>query len=279
MVQTGVLGPLLGAITLGLIHGLEPGHGWPAAASYALDRTNQWFYGFVSSFLLGVGHLVSSIAVVAVFFWAKSFFDLAQIGWMNYVAGGLLIILGIYEYQHDHDHDHEHEEDESVTGRRDETDEKCAHCYIHGRDCAHDFGSAHGGESHNVRQSHGHAHVSGPLARLKQLLPFVDRHTYEPSTDASDRSLWGLVSFAFVLGFAHEEEFQIIALCAGSGACLELMVAYGLAVLVGLVGITMVLIAGYHRYEARVEQYAEYFPTVSAVVLVGMGIGFIIGFF
>jgi len=59
---------LLGAVALGAIHGVEPGHGWPVAASYALDQTNKWLYGFVASFIIGVGHLISSIAMVGVFF-------------------------------------------------------------------------------------------------------------------------------------------------------------------------------------------------------------------
>jgi len=50
-------------------------------------------------------------------------------------------------------------------------------------------------------------------------------------------------------------------------------------VLVSLVGLTMTLIAGYRSYEDRVEGVAEYFPLISAVVLVGMGMGFVLGVF
>lgn len=56
----------LGAGAVGL--GVEPGHGWPVAGTYALDRTNTWVAGFAASFVLGVGHLVSSIAMVLAFF-------------------------------------------------------------------------------------------------------------------------------------------------------------------------------------------------------------------
>jgi len=33
------LGLLAGAVALGAVHGIEPGHGWPVAAAYALDPT------------------------------------------------------------------------------------------------------------------------------------------------------------------------------------------------------------------------------------------------
>ena len=42
-----------GAIGLGLVHGAEPGHGWPVPATYALDRPNKWRDGCPASALLG----------------------------------------------------------------------------------------------------------------------------------------------------------------------------------------------------------------------------------
>lgn len=108
MLQNDAFGLLIGAIVLGAIHGIEPGHGWPVATAYALKRTNKWFYGLASSMILGIGHLVSSLAVVAVFFYAKSYFDLTRMnvpitvikgvtigGPVSLVAGLLLIFLGV----------------------------------------------------------------------------------------------------------------------------------------------------------------------------------------
>ena len=57
------------------------------------------------------------------------------------------------------------------------------------------------------------------------------------------------------------------------------MSAYALTVIAGIVGLTMLLIAGYHRSEERVERFTPYFPAFSAVVLIVMGIGFIAGLF
>jgi len=227
MITEGSFGVTAGAVALGAVHGIEPGHGWPVAASYALDQTNKWLYGFAASLIIGIGHLVSSIAMVGVFFYAKDYFNLTQInepvtvpggieigGPVSLVAGLLLIVLGIREYRHGH---------------------------------------AHGDGGH------GHAHGHGGLV------------------EGADRGLVGIAWFAFVLGFAHEEEFEIIALCAGSNYCLELMTVYALTVIAGIVGLTLLLIAGYHRYEERVRQYTPYLPVFSAAVLSLMGVGFVLG--
>ncbi|ELZ77179.1 hypothetical protein DEQ92_02040 [Haloferax sp. Atlit-6N] len=259
MASNELLGLVVGAVALGAIHGVEPGHGWPVAASYALDQANKWVYGFAASFILGVGHLVSSIAMVGVFFYAKEYFDLTQVnepitilggvqigGQVSLVAGVLLIALGIREYTHGHAHGtHGHDDGEGHT---------------HDHDHSHESSHSHE-EGHSHDRGHSHSHSHGDL------------------DEAADRGLLGIAWFAFVLGFAHEEEFEIIALCAGSNYCLELMSAYAVTVIVGIVGLTMLLIAGYQQYEDEVEKYTPYLPAFSAAVLVLMGLGFITGVF
>ncbi|TKX54129.1 hypothetical protein EXE44_17005, partial [Halorubrum sp. SS7] len=284
MLPSELLGPLAGAVLLGA------GHGWPVAASYALDQTNKWVYGFAASFLIGFGHLVSSIAMVAVFFYAKNYFDLTQVnepiavfgavqigGPVSLVAGVLLIALGVREYLHGHSHgtddeghDHEHSRDSTDHHDHDPSDH---HDHSHDPAGPHDRGHDH---------SHDHGDESGGLyARLKGFVPFAGGHSHSHGglEEGTDRGLLGIAWFAFVLGFAHEEEFEIIALCAGSNYCLELMSAYALTVIAGIVGLTLLLIAGYHRSQERVEQYAPYLPAFSAAVLVVMGVGFIFGLF
>ena len=273
------LGLLIGAIALGAVHGVEPGHGWPVAASYALDQTNKWLYGFAASFILGVGHLISSIAMVGVFFYAKDYFSLTQVnepitvvggvqigGPVSLVSGVLLIGLGIREYTRGHSHG------SSDTDHDDGVD--------HHQDHSHTAADSDDSHTHD----HGHSHddqQSGLVARLKAVVPFVggDAHTHGDFDQAADRGLLGIAWFAFVLGFAHEEEFEIIALCAGSNYCLELMGAYAITVIVGIVGLTMLLIAGYQHSAETVERYTPYLPAFSAIVLIGMGLGFISGIF
>ncbi|UPM42653.1 hypothetical protein [Halocatena salina] len=217
----GSLSIVVSTMVLGFIHGAEPGHGWPIAAVYALDRSNRWLSGLVAGLLIGVGHLVSSIAVVGLFFLLKTYSGVSQFGWLQYVAGVLLILLGVHEYRAGHTHDHSHD---------------------------------HAGDT-----DHDHQHDTGGLS------------------GEDPRGLWGITSAAFVLGFAHEEEFQIIALCTGSTYCLELMMVYAVAVIVALLTLTLLLIGGFERYEERIERYAEYLPTMSAAVLILMGCGFVAG--
>jgi len=292
-------GLVAGAVALGLLHGAEPGHGWPVAASYALDQANKWVYGFAASFILGVGHLVSSIAMVLVFFWAKSAFSLTQVnepiavapgvevgGPVSLVAGVLLILLGVREYRHGHSHSHwEDGHSHSHAGH--------SHGDAHGH--AHDAGGPadpedvgkfdHLGDGHahgcDHAQDHGHDSDGGLLARVKAAIPLLGGHSHSHGSldEATDRGLWGIAGFAFLLGFAHEEEFEIIAICAGSEFCLELMTLYALTVIFGIVALTLLLIAGFERYEERVEGLADHFPTFSAAVLVVMGLGFVLGLF
>lgn len=205
-----------GAIGLGLLHGLEPGHGWPLAAGYGIARANRFAAGLAAGVILGVGHLISSVAVVLVFFGAKAWFELDQLGWMNYLAGALLIGVGLWELRHAPRHGHHH----------------------HGR----------------------HHH---------------DDDT--PATEGADKGLWAIAGAAFALGFAHEEEFAIIGLCAGSDFCLELMLVYALTVIGAIVALTLLLIAGYERWRHRLEHFAPHLPKASAVILIAMGLGFIAG--
>ncbi|WP_132058615.1 HoxN/HupN/NixA family nickel/cobalt transporter [Halorussus amylolyticus] len=282
MIPSDAVGLFAGAIALGAIHGVEPGHGWPVAASYALDQSNKWLYGFAASFILGLGHLVSSIAMVLAFFFAKSYFELTEVneplsvwgvevgGPVGIVAGVLLILLGVREYFHGHSHSH--------VGDGREGDE--SHDSDHTHD--HDHGHTH---DHEHDHEHGHTHDHNHdadrsfLDKVRIALPFVGGHEHASADDAADRGLWGIAWFAFVLGFAHEEEFEIIALCAGSDYCLSLMTTYALTVIVGIVGLTLLLIAGYERHEERVERYTDYLPAFSAAVLILMGVGFVAGVF
>jgi hypothetical protein len=280
MAVDGFVGLAAGAVGLGVLHGVEPGHGWPVAATYALDRANTWAAGVLASTILGVGHLVSSIAMVVVFFWAKAYFGLTQIGWMNDVAGLLLILLGLREYRlyrsgggHSHAHDHSHGHS---NGHADD-----AHDHSHADD-AHDHSHADDAHDHSHADDvHDHSHdgAGGVVGSLLALLP-VDLVPDQPEPDeASERGILGIAAFAFALGFAHEEEFEIIALCLGSNYCLELMLVYALAVIAALVAFTVLLIAGYEHHEERVEAYTPYLPAFSAAVLVGMGLGFLLGLF
>ena len=218
----GTLAVFSGAIGLGLLHGIEPGHGWPLAAGYAIARPNRYAAGAAASAILGAGHLISSIAVVVVFFGLKAWLDLGELGWMNVAAGAVLIALGLWELRPRKGHGHGH--------------------------------------------GHGHTHADASTGGDAQ-----------DETAAAGNGLWGVAAAAFALGFAHEEEFQIIGMCAGSDFCLELMLAYALAVVLAIVALTLLLIAGYQRWRHRLEQWAPHLPKLSGVILILMGAGFVAG--
>ena len=210
-------GLFAGAAGLGLLHGVEPGHGWPVAAAWALARPARWSAGVLAATVIGMGHLVSSVAVVLLFFAAKEYFDLGATAWIDWLAGGLLLLLAAWQLR-----------------------------------------AALRGGGHHHHHGHDHAHGEAPGARA---------------------GLWALAVFAFTLGFAHEEEFQIIALCAGSEHCLSLMLTYALAVIVGLIVLTLLLIAGMDRFRHRLEHAQRGLTLLSAGILAAMGAGFLAGWF
>jgi nickel/cobalt exporter len=80
-----------------------------------------------------------------------------------------------------------------------------------------------------------------------------------------------------VLGFAHEEEFALLALAVGGVSPLLLMVSYGLAVAVGLIGVTILGVKMYERVKTRISRYEKYIPKVSGVILVVMAVVLLAG--
>lgn len=208
----GLLALYAGAVGLGLLHGIEPGHGWPVAAAWALARRHPRRSGVLAATVIGLGHLISSLAVVIAFFAVKRWLDLGASHWLAWIAGGLLLALA-------------------------------------------------------ARQ-------------LRAALRAGD-HSHHDDSEAPDvrSGLWALALFAFTLGFAHEEEFQLIALCAGSNQCLSLMLSYALAVMAGLVALTLLLIAGMERFRHVLENAHRHLTLLSAAILAGMGIGFLAGVF
>ncbi|MEM4782148.1 MAG: ABC transporter permease [Halalkalicoccus sp.] len=242
-----VAGLVAAVVGLGILHGVLPDHGWPIAAAYALEQRNRWLYGIAAGTILGVGHLISSIALVGVFFWLDSFADLADSGWLTTIAGLVLIALGCYEYFGGHSHVHGHHDHADHDHGAGEHDDHGGH--------GHDEHHAHGHDGH---ENHGHSHDHG-------------------FADTEGRTLWNIGLVALVLGFAHEEPIQIIAICAGTAYCLELMIVYSLAVIGAILAPTLLLIAGYERHRETVERYAPYLSTVTAAVLILMGLAFVAG--
>src|SRR3972149_7177743 len=77
---------------VGLLHGLEPGHGWPIATLYAAKSSHPLFRGFISSWVISMAHLISALAVVVPFVLLKTYADFT-LPYMNIIAGCALILL------------------------------------------------------------------------------------------------------------------------------------------------------------------------------------------
>jgi hypothetical protein len=81
-------------------------------------------------------------------------------------------------------------------------------------------------------------------------------HIHQIRKSPSLKSMTGL---AFILGFAHEEEFVILAIVAGSGGNpLTIMIAYACAVAIALIRITLLSLKVYQFFQHKIIYYSKY---------------------
>jgi len=214
---------------IGLLHGFEPGHGWPVAVLYSMKRRNAVASAALSSFIIGIGHLVSSIAVVVAYVLLQEWLNF-QAPWMKYVAAALLLVLAFRLF-------------------REKVDD--------------------------LERQHGHRHPGGPEMEHnhEHEHPGQGEHTHEHKHRAAVvLGLLGLASFAFILGFAHEEEIALLALAAGGLNAWTLMVAYGVSVLLGLIVATIIGVKLYEQLQPRLARYEKHIPKIGGVLLAAMAI-------
>jgi nickel/cobalt exporter len=122
----------LGVISFGLLHGINPSHGWTVAVLYSIRSKRQLLSSLTSSSILAGAHFLSSIVVVVAFILVATFVQIPQT-YLNYavaVALGMLAYLfwkekaeDLVETQHGHLHHdfidrlkHEHEHWHSRSG-------------------------------------------------------------------------------------------------------------------------------------------------------------------
>lgn len=92
-----------GVILIGLLHGLEPGHGWPVAALYSLRKGKKYSFALLSSLIISAAHFVSSIAVVILFILIDKKFDLGSSPVIR-IIGVLLLFYMAYRFWTEHEH-------------------------------------------------------------------------------------------------------------------------------------------------------------------------------
>jgi len=225
---------LIGVIAIGLLHGLEPGHGWPIALLYSVKTGRPTFYAFVSSGIISFFHFISSIAVVLVYFVASSFVDLTS-PILKYIAFVALIVLAVKLFLEKVD---------------DQLENQHGHFHDNAKNLEHEHEHEHPGMSSHV---HLHFHPKRLVLSLRKI-----------------------ASYAFFLGFAHEEEFALLALAVGGVSPLLLMTAYGVSVAASLVAITVLGIRMYERVRGRVYRYEKYIPKISGAILLLLAVFIII---
>jgi nickel/cobalt exporter len=227
--------PLIGVVAIGLLHGLEPSHGWPIALLYSARTIRPTFYAFISSGIISFFHFISSIAAVAIYVSASSLINFTS-PILRYIAFVALILLAF----------------KLLTEKiKDELEAQHGHFHDNAQDIEHEHE-----HEHPEVGSHTHMHFHPKRITL---------------------SLWNIASCAFFLGFAHEEEFALLALAMGGVNPFLMMVAYGLSVTAGLIGVTVLGIKMYEKVKVKIHKYEKYIPKISGLILLIMAIGLIIG--
>ena len=194
----------------------------------------------ISSSIIAGAHFISSLAVVAAYIILVNNLDI-QIPEV-YMRYGAAIALGILAY--------------IFWKEKDEDLVETQHGHLHnGKD--------------NSPLEHYHTHWHHGLGY------HLHTHYHQERPTPSLRSI---VSFAFVLGFVHEEEFVILALAASQSIDpIILILVYAVSVAAALVGVTVISLKFYQRFQYRMIQYSKYLPKISALFLIFMSIGIFVG--
>ncbi len=220
---------LVAVVVFGLLHGIEPAHGWPIAMFYAASKKRPMLHGLVSSSLMAGAHFTSSIFAVVAYLVLRHFVSF-PLNILKYAAAGLLLVLAVrfwfettMETQHGHIHD--------VLER--------------------------------LEHSHEHTHEgSGP-------------HTHEHTHEARAMNLRGLAGLAFVLGFAHEEAFALLALAVVVDPVL-VIVSYSLAVTASLIAVTLLCVRAYARFRGKLHALERFAPRLTALILIALAGAFLL---
>jgi nickel/cobalt transporter (NicO) family protein len=227
----------LGIIAFGLLHGINPSHGWTVAVLYSIRNKRPLLSSLTGSSILAGAHFLSSIVVVAAFLFVTMFIQIPQT-YLNYAVASALGILAYLFWK---------EKTEDLT--------ETQHWHLH-----HDF-------TENLEHEHRHRHSSTGSSHTHM-------HLHQKR---SLPTLPAIAGFALVLGFAHEEEFVILTLAVGGINPLLLMIAYATAVAAGLIGVTVIAVKIYSYIQHKVIQYTKYLSKISALILGAMAVGFAVG--
>lgn len=83
---------LFGIVAFGLLHGLNPSHGWIVAALYSVRGRTPLRSSIISSGMIASAHFLSSIVVVVAYILVTRFVEVPQL-YLNYIVIGALAVL------------------------------------------------------------------------------------------------------------------------------------------------------------------------------------------
>jgi nickel/cobalt transporter (NicO) family protein len=238
---------LAGLTSFGLLHGINPSHGWPIAILYSMRSKKPFLSGIISSSIIAGAHFISSIVVVVAYMLLTILIEIPQL----YLRYGAAIGLGILAY--------------IFWKEKGEDFIQTQHGHIHNYD--YDDGNA----DVVYQSNHEHTHWHKSIGYHSHI------HIHQKRQSPSLKSI---TSFAFILGFAHEEEFVILAVAAGAGHDpVMLMVVYAGSVAIALIGITLLSLKVYKYFQDKIMYYSKYLPKVTAILIAFMAVGFATGLF
>jgi len=236
---------------VGFLHSILPDHWVPLAV---IGRTERWSVLRVArvSALASTGHVAASvilsaiIAAVGLEFQHQIETEQGRfIGVVLVLTGIGFLIWGLTGHGHTHSHEHPHEHEHSH-------DDVEAHAHAHAHCLAHTH-------TNTWEHEHEHEHVDAPKQPLARRL--------------------GGVVVAFGVAASPDLTVLPVALAAsavGIGAVAGVLIAFTLVTMATFVGLTVIaMLAGYQIKGEWLEKHAT---TITAVVLIGIGIVAFVGF-
>ncbi len=236
---------------VGFLHSILPDHWVPLAV---IGRTERWSVLRVArvSALASTGHVAASvilsaiIAAVGLEFQHQIETEQGRfIGVVLVLTGIGFLIWGLTGHGHTHSHEPPHEHEHSH-------DDVEAHAHAHAHCLAHTH-------TNTWEHEHEHEHVDAPKQPLARRL--------------------GGVVVAFGVAASPDLTVLPVALAAsavGIGTVAGVLIAFTLVTMVTFVGLTVIaMLAGYQIKGEWLEKHAT---TITAVVLIGIGIVAFVGF-
>jgi nickel/cobalt transporter (NicO) family protein len=254
---------------VGFLHSILPDHWVPLAV---IGRTERWSVPRVArvSALASAGHVAASVIlsaiVAAIGLEFQHQIETEQgrfIGVVLVLTGIGFLIWGLTGHGHSHSHEDGHNH---------------AHDHRHGSMHSHEHPHEHEhGHSHRDAAAHAHAHAHGRTHTHAHTEEHEHAHGDEPKQPLA-RRLGGVV-VAFGVAASPDLTVLPVALAAsaiGIGAVAGVLISFTLVTMATFVGLTVIaMLAGYQIKGEWLEKHAT---TITAIVLIGIGIVAFIGF-